>query len=741
MVERLVYLDYNATTPTDPRVAEVMRPFLTGFFGNPSSSHFAGREARGAVEKARAQVASAIGARPEEIVFTSGGSESNNLAIRGLVAARGGGHIVTSAVEHPAVLEVVRAMERDGQITLTILEVDRWGRVDPAKVVKALRSDTVLLTLMLANNEVGALQPVREIAAVCRDRGVVVHTDAAQAVGKIPVDVGELGVDLLSIAGHKLYAPKGIGALYVRQGITLEPLIRGAAHEMGLRAGTENVLEQVGLGEACALVAAEVGGESETLRDLRDSLLELLRDGFPGVEVHSDRDLCLPNTLSVAFPGVDAGLLLARIGDEVAASAGAACHADEVEVSHVLEAMGVSTETALSTIRLSVGRFTTLSEVEDGAEKILSVARQVARGEPSAAGPHADDIRLTRFTHGLGCGCKIHPQVLEEVLQGFDPSDRSEVVVGAQGSDDAAAWRLPDGTILVQTVDFFTPVVDEPRLFGAIAAANALSDVYAMGAVPLFALNIVAFPISILPVSVLEEIMAGANEVAEEAGIPILGGHSIEDTEPKFGWVVTGTVTESALWKNTGAEPGDLLVLTKPLGTGVWATAAKDGAADQAGWIRAKKVMRCLNSGAAEVLRTINPRAVTDVTGFGLLGHLHEMAAGSGVDVDLWSPAVPVIEGTRRLVTQGHLPGGSRANLTSALRWTDFDDDVDEVLRGILSDAQTSGGLLAAVERDQASEVLTRMEEAGIEAAVIGVVVHWGKGRIRVLAESPFGGR
>jgi cysteine desulfurase len=374
MTDDFIYLDYNATTPTDPRVAEAMRPYLTGFYGNPSSSHRAGREARAAVDRARGQVASCLGCEPEEIVFTSGGSESNNMAIRGVVTARGGGHVMTSAVEHPAVLEVALALEMEGRISLTVVGVDRRGRVDPAEVAAAIRPDTVLVTLMLANNEVGTLQPVHEVAAVCRERGVLCHTDAAQAVGKVPVDVAGLGIELLTVAGHKLYAPKGIGALFLRRGTEVEPLIRGAGHEMGLRAGTENILEEVGLGAAYELVHEELADELPRLQALRERLERRLRDGCPGIVVHGDPQHRLPNTLSVALPGVDASGLLADLGDEVAASLGAACHADLVKVSHVLHAMGVDTSTVRSTLRLSVGRFTTEDEIDEAATRILSAA-------------------------------------------------------------------------------------------------------------------------------------------------------------------------------------------------------------------------------------------------------------------------------------------------------------------------------------------------------------------------------
>jgi len=366
-----IYLDYNATTPTDPRVAEAMGPFLSGFFGNPSSSHRAGREARRAVDRARSQVAACLGCGVDEVVFTSGGSEANNLAIRGLVEARGGGHVVTSAVEHPAVSEVVRALEREGRISISIVDVDQYGRVDPSYVQQALRDETVLVTLMLANNEVGTLQAVAEVAAICRERGVSCHTDAAQAVGKVPVNVAVLGVDMLSVAGHKLYAPKGIGALYVRQGVKIVPQILGAGHERGLRAGTENVLEMVGLGAACELVHLEEATEEEWLASLRERLLTQLRRGVEDLVEHGDPQHRLPNTLSVAFPGVDATELLTRLSDRVAASAGAACHSGEVNVSHVLDAMGIDPEIALSTVRLSVGRFTTEEEVDEAAALIL----------------------------------------------------------------------------------------------------------------------------------------------------------------------------------------------------------------------------------------------------------------------------------------------------------------------------------------------------------------------------------
>jgi len=369
-----IYLDYNATTPIDPRVAEAMQPYLTGGFGNPSSIHAEGRKAKAALEEARQRVASCLGCQVSEVVFTSGGSESNNLAIRGLVEARGGGHVITSAVEHPAVLEVVLALETERRIALTIVGVDRFGRVDPGDVAAALRGDTVLVSLMLANNEVGTLQPVRDVASLCRERGVAVHADAAQAVGKVPVDAADLGVDLLSVAGHKLYAPKGVGALYIREGVEILPQIRGAGHERGRRAGTENVLLAVGLGTACELARHELAGEQERLAVLRNRLAAGLRTGCGNLVEHGHPDHRLPNTLSVAFPGCQASRLLEKLAEDLAASAGSACHSGGTMISYVLQAMGVGPALARATVRLSLGRFTTEEDIDRAVGLILAKA-------------------------------------------------------------------------------------------------------------------------------------------------------------------------------------------------------------------------------------------------------------------------------------------------------------------------------------------------------------------------------
>ena len=369
-----VYLDYNATTPVAPEVKEAMLPYFEERFGNPSSGHAYGREAHAAVEEGRRRTAELLGCDPSEVIFTSGGSESNNLAILGaarLLRDRGrGDHLVCSAVEHPAVLRVAERLEREG-FRVDRVPVDRFGRVDPASVEAALTDRTVLVSVMLANNEVGTLQPVAGIAARLKARGILFHTDAAQAVGKIPVRVDALGVDLLSLAGHKFHAPKGIGALYVRKGVELEPIIHGAGHERGVRAGTENVPYIAGFGTACTLAARGIEARAATLRDLRDRLHRAIEERIPGLRLNGHPHERLPNTLSLSFPGIRADELLAAV-PEVAASPGAACHSGKAVVSHVLSAMGVPETEALGTVRFSVGEGTTEAEIHRAVDAILS---------------------------------------------------------------------------------------------------------------------------------------------------------------------------------------------------------------------------------------------------------------------------------------------------------------------------------------------------------------------------------
>ena len=371
-----IYLDYNATTPITKEVADAMKPFLYGKFGNPSSSHPYGVEAKLTVEKARQQVAGVINGNTSEIVFTSGGTESNNTAIRGYVFANQekGNHIITSSIEHPAVLEVCRYLETQG-CQVTYLQVDRYGLVDPKNLEDAITPNTILVSIMHANNEVGTIQPIKELAKIAHKHGAVFHTDAAQTPGKYPLDVQELGVDLLSIAGHKLYAPKGIGALYIRDGIQLQNLMYGADHESGRRPGTENVLEIVGLGKACEIAKNDLESNMSHFQEMRDRLHEGLKSTLPenSFVLNGHPELRLPNTLSLGFYKVEANTLLAQISNGVAASAGAACHSGDVNLSNVLEAMKVPVNYAMGTVRFSVGRGTTNEEI-DRAVKIIRKA-------------------------------------------------------------------------------------------------------------------------------------------------------------------------------------------------------------------------------------------------------------------------------------------------------------------------------------------------------------------------------
>ena len=381
MTERPIYLDYNATTPLDPEVIAAMQPYLSERFGNPSSSHGYGLEARNAVQRARAQVAALLFCQPDEIVFTSGGTESNNAAIKGIAWARRnlGNHIITSQVEHSSVSEVCRFLERQG-FAVTYLPVDDMGRVEPEAVEKAIRPETILITIMHANNEVGTIQPLEAIVHMAHDRNVIVHTDAAQTAGKIPTDAGLLGVDLLSVAGHKIYGPKGVGALFVRAGLQLEPLLHGGGQEFGQRPGTENVLEVVGLGAACELSKRDMPRNFAHLRDLRNRLAEGLRDQVPDIRINCDFNHSVPNTLSVCFKGIDSQALLASVRYELAASTGSACHAHDAKISSVLKAMNVPMEWARGTVRFSVGRFTTRQEIDAAVEIIAQAVREQRRG-------------------------------------------------------------------------------------------------------------------------------------------------------------------------------------------------------------------------------------------------------------------------------------------------------------------------------------------------------------------------
>jgi cysteine desulfurase len=371
-----IYLDYNGTTPHAPEVIEAMRPFLETEFGNPSSSHWYGIRPKQAVENARRQVAALLDCPAESVIFTSGGTESNNHAIKAAAGSRfsKGTHIITSAVEHPAVLEVCRFMESHG-FSLTVVPVDGDGLVDPADVAAAITASTIMITVMHANNEVGTLQPIGEISRLAKQNGILLHTDAAQSLGKIPVNVDGLGVDLLSAAGHKIYAPKGIGVLYCRKGVDPNIFCHGAGQEMGMRAGTENVLEIVGLGRACRLAAEGLETNTAHMRAMRDRLESGLASALDDIRFNGHRDKRLPNTASVSFRGLEANRILETIGLEVAASAGAACHADHVQISHVLEAMKIPEVWAKGTLRFTTGRMTTAEEIDRALEIIVEAVK------------------------------------------------------------------------------------------------------------------------------------------------------------------------------------------------------------------------------------------------------------------------------------------------------------------------------------------------------------------------------
>ncbi|MGF7138878.1 cysteine desulfurase family protein [Roseimarinus sediminis] len=377
----MIYLDYNATTPISPEVVAEMRPWFDTSYGNPSSAYAIGRTSKDAIYKARKQVARLLNARPEEIVFTSGATESNNLAIQGFVLANKekGKHIITSAVEHPAVLEVCKHLATRGY-EITCLPVNALGRVDPADVEKAIRPDTVLISIMHANNEVGTIQAISEIATIAKKNRIAFHTDAAQSPGKIEVDVQQLGVDLLTIAGHKMYAPKGIGALYIRQGVKIENLFHGASQEKGIRPGTENVPYIVGLGKACELAQQNLTANSTHLSMLRDQLLRGLQEKLgTTVKVNAELSSCLPNTLSVAFEKIEAHTLASIIEKEVCISTGSACHADSIEISPVLTAMNIDRLTAASTVRISLGKPTTEEEIIKAIEIITKAVNQLKK--------------------------------------------------------------------------------------------------------------------------------------------------------------------------------------------------------------------------------------------------------------------------------------------------------------------------------------------------------------------------
>ncbi|MFW5819902.1 MAG: selenide, water dikinase SelD [Bacteroidota bacterium] len=719
-----IYLDYNATTPIDSEVVEFMLPFLKENFGNPSSMHKFGTESRLALGEAREKVASLLECSRSEIIFTSGGTESNNIAIRGIAHARKelGNHIITSQIEHPAVLEVCKNLEREG-FEITYLSVGKEGKINLHELQKNIRPSTILVSIMHANNESGIIQPVKSISEITRKRGIIFHSDAAQSAGKIPVNVKDTGIDLLSLAAHKFYGPKGIGALYIKNGIRLEKILFGANHEKNLRPGTENLLEIAGMAKAAEIAKRDLEKNARNMRLTRDRLYEIMKKEIPECRRNGDPACCLPNTLSISIPGLDAGALLAGI-PEIGISSGAACHADEVHISHVLEAMQVPQEYALGTLRISTGKATTMEEVEKAATLITDKIKQIISPDNvRLSNLQEPQVKLTKYTHGMGCACKLSPRLLEEVLSSAKIPENPDILVGKESSDDAAVYKLNDNSAIVQTVDFFTPVVDDPWEFGAITAANALSDIYAMGGIPLFALNIVAFPPHRLPLQVLKEILKGAEEVAEEAGVAIIGGHSIEDNEPKYGLVVTGTIHPDKILRNKGASQKDAVILTKRLGTGILSTALKRGLLSRRDQISLFNSMRLLNKKTSEIILNYPVTSCTDVSGFGLLGHLKEVCIASDVSAEINHSDLLFLPQAEEFSAEGLIPGGTENNLKYLKPHLEISPTVPDHLIYLAADAQTSGGLLFTINEKYAISIMKDLTQNEIECARIGTIL------------------
>ena len=445
--------------------------------------------------------------------------------------------------------------------------------------------------------------------------------------------------------------------------------------------------------------------------------------------VNGHPDHCLPNTLNVSFPGLVANTILASL-EHVAASAGAACHVDQIEISSVLQAMGIPEEIAMGTIRLSTGKYSTTEEIDRAVEEISSSVASLSSEGNVDPGVKSGEIKLTHYTHGLGCACKLRPQDLEKVLRDMPVPASDKVLVGREFSDDAAVYRISDDMAIVQTVDFFTPVVDDPYQFGSITVANALSDIYAMGGDPMFALNIVAFPSKRLPLEVLQRILKGAEDKAAEAGLLILGGHTIEDNEPKFGLAVTGRVHPDRIWKNNTAIVGDVVVLTKPIGTGILSTALKRGLLNVEKSDELYRHMSRLNKKPAEILKMHKVHAVTDVTGFGLLGHLSEILKGSGTDAELIVEEVPVLEQAREFIASNIIPGGTQNNLEFVSGSLEAGPGITMNDKLILADAQTSGGLLFTVREEELPGMKKEFDKAGEGFFVIGRISRKGAGKI-----------
>ena len=776
--DEVVYLDYNATTFIHEDVRKAMEPYLNLYFGNPSSSHKYGIQTKKAIVHAREQIANLLHCSSNEVIITSGASESNNYAIKGTINYYFHNNknpekisIMTSTIEHPSVLLVYPYLKSIYKDNLEIIEIpcDSQGIIDFEKFKTLIQKNTFLVSVMLANNETGSVQPIKEIREYAKkiNNDCIVHTDASQALGKIPVSVEDLKVDLLTVAGHKIYGPKGIGALYIKNGIEkkLEKLIHGASHEHNLRAGTENVLEIVGLGEACELITKNLIQRLRQNLITRNIIYKILSKEVPQSILHgpiidynidikklSDKEILelvnkekrLSNTLYISFPGVQANLILDKLSNKIACSAGAACHSDGVNMSHVLQAMNVKPEIAMGTLRISTGIKTTEKMAEESAKNIAEVVKKLINVDKNnnLVSNKDDEIlencRLTKDTHGMGCGCKISPNFLQETLkllpiQKCIKEDKN-ILVDNCNFDDGSVYDLTNfnkESALVSTLDFFTPICDNPYDYGAIACANALSDIYAMGAKPINALNIVSFPINLLPKIVLKEILRGANEKADEANCPILGGHSISDNEPKFGLSVNGIVDKNKIWKNNTPKKNDYILLTKKIGTGVIMTSLKKDIVNKNDQcvLDAINNMKKLNKYHSEIIvkNDIKISACTDITGFGLLGHLSECLLGEenkNLFAEIQYEKIPYItEKINELVSMGMSPGGAKSNIAYVDGKVEYDNKMVEDEKLLINDPQTSGGLLIFVGEEEKNKLVKLYQDNNLEYYEIGRIL------------------
>ena len=784
----IIYLDYNATTNIHEEVRKEMEPYLNIYFGNPSSSHKFGIQTKKGIVKARSQIAKMINCISNEIIFTSGATESNNYANKGIINYYFHNNkneekisVITSNIEHPSIREIYPYLNSIYKDNLEIISIpcDSKGIIDLEIFKNKMKKNTLLVSIMLANNETGCVMPIKEICEYAKkiNPECIVHTDASQALGKIPVDVKELGVDLLTIAGHKIYGPKGIGALYIKTGIEkkMEKIIHGASHENNMRAGTENVLEIVGLGKACELISRDLMKRMRQFLETRNIIYKIISEKIPknnyilqGPEIDTDIDINklsdeeilnlvkkerrLTNTLYISFPGIEANLILDKLSDKIACSAGAACHSEGVSMSYVLQAMKVSPQIAMGTLRISTGILTTNEDAEKGANYITEIVKQLMpktdKNENNLSKYIKEDeeainnCRLTKNTHGMGCGCKISPKLLQEVLSSL-PAQKSilndkNILVDNRSFDDASVYNLTPlynnkdnkELALVSTLDFFTPICDNPYDFGSISCANALSDIYAMGAKPINALSIVAFPVTLMPNIILKEILRGAQDKADEAGCPILGGHSIDDNEPKFGLSVNGLVDKNNIWKNNNVKKNNYILMTKKIGTGIIMTSLKKDIVNKNEQCvkDAIDTMKYLNKYHCELIidNNIKIDACTDITGFGLLGHLSECLSGEKnknlyAEIN-YNKIVFISDKINELSEMGMSPGGAKSNMAYVENKVIYDKNMTENEKLLINDPQTSGGLLMFMNEEEKNKMIKLCQEKKLDCFEIGKI-------------------